>query len=79
MTRIERLARWLNHWLGWPRDHCERCGGERGGKRGSERVTYSYQPGRPLTRLLLCDYCHADDLAVVKLDAASRWMRGVSF
>ncbi|HEV8364597.1 MAG TPA: hypothetical protein VGQ52_13870 [Gemmatimonadaceae bacterium] len=34
-------------------DDCSRCHGERGGARGNENV---------VDGVLLCDYCHADDL-----------------
>jgi hypothetical protein len=66
---IERIARYLNRWFGWPRDRCTRCQGERGGVRGNE----NWVRGE-----LLCDYCHADDMLAQRLHASSRFMGGIT-
>jgi hypothetical protein len=46
----ERLYRKL-------KDRCETCGGTRGGVRGNENVVQSCGE-----RVVMCDYCHADEL-----------------
>lgn len=49
------LPEWLYRKLP---DHCERCAGKRGGVRGNENVSVD-SSGK---RVVVCDYCSADDL-----------------
>lgn len=49
---FDDLREQIDHQLE-KRDGCERCHGERGGVPGNENV---------VNGVVLCDYCHADDL-----------------
>jgi hypothetical protein len=55
---LDRLLWWVLPWCLYRRlpDHCETCGGSRGGVRGNENIVESCGE-----RLIMCDYCTVDE------------------